>query len=286
LTTCRFRGGPLAEVVVPRREPTLKRLSIGPVRFGFVYLFAGLGAGLWSLGFFPTTVSLGASGAVYGVYGCFLGCYLRATRTIPWQLFFKQTGLLLLFVLTSLLVDYLERNKTLVAHGSGLLYGFAGGLLFGPVLGTKKRQTRRLHFVFGVAGCSVLIIVTIAWVERCARPAVRLLTRYDVALEEERDLSGRFQNALRLWTQNKMSNTEFRALLENQLIPQMERLRKERNLGLPPKFADAEKERISMQKIMEAARSSKARSGPNDKRGSTEEEFRRLVTLLPEAPAR
>ena len=71
--------------------PLVERL-LGPRRFAFVYLFAGLGAGLWTLGWFPAKLSMGASGAVYGVYGCFLGCFLRAPRTIPWQCFRGRSG--------------------------------------------------------------------------------------------------------------------------------------------------------------------------------------------------
>ena len=52
--------------------PLAERL-LGPFRFAFVYLFAGLGAGLWTVGWFPARLSLGASGAVFGVYGSLLG---------------------------------------------------------------------------------------------------------------------------------------------------------------------------------------------------------------------
>jgi len=58
---------------------------LGSFAFLGVYLLAGVGGGLLSLGWFPTAVQVGASGAVFGVYGALLGCYLRGWRTVPRQ---------------------------------------------------------------------------------------------------------------------------------------------------------------------------------------------------------
>ena len=171
----------------------------------------------------------------------------------------RQIGLLVLFALTSLGIDYLDREHTLISHGSGLLYGFIGGFLFGPILSPRKRTTSMLNLALGAVGCVGLIFHTTAWVENCAGPTVLLLSRYEAALDEERDLSERFEDALREWEHRTMSRTEFRALLKTQLIPRLEKLRTKRNLGMPQKFADMEKERLSLYRLLEAARLSKDR---------------------------
>ena len=122
---------------------------LGGLRFAFVCLFAAVAAGLWMVGWFPAKVSLGASGAVYGVVGCFLGCAVRAPRTIPRQLFRRQVGLLVLFSLIFLLIDYLDQESAFIAHGGGLLYGFVGGLLLGPISALRGRSGKRLYSAFG-----------------------------------------------------------------------------------------------------------------------------------------
>jgi membrane associated rhomboid family serine protease len=127
--------------------PVVERL-LGPIRFAMVYLFAGIGAALLGLGWFPAQPSCGASGAINGLFGAFLGCYLRGVRTIPARIFLRSVGLLLLYALVTLLLDYLEHETAFIVHVGGLLFGFAGGLLFGHVLG--RRTTRRKVLVFSL----------------------------------------------------------------------------------------------------------------------------------------
>jgi membrane associated rhomboid family serine protease len=251
--------------------PLAERL-LGPFRFAFVYLFAGLGARLWTVGWFPSRLSLGASGAVFGVYGSLLGCALRAPRTIPWRSFRRQVGLLVLFTLISLVIDYLDRKHTLISHGSGLLYGFAGGLLLGPILSPRKRKQKLWGPLLGGIGCLALLLGTAAWVQFCARPTVDLLTRYQAALDVERDLSGRFEYALTRWEDGKMNPAEFGVLLETQLIPQLEELRQQ-NLGLPHELAGSEKERLSLFKLIAEALSSHDRRAAKRKGRSSEDRF-------------
>src|SRR6266540_991310 len=50
---------------------------LGRAEFLLVYLFAGVGGAVAGMAWFPSTVMIGASGAVFGVYGALLGCYLR-----------------------------------------------------------------------------------------------------------------------------------------------------------------------------------------------------------------
>ncbi len=251
---------------------------LGAFRFAFVCLFAAVAAGLWMVGWFPAKVSLGASGAVYGVVGCFLGCAVRAPRTIPRLLFRRQVGLLVLFSLIFLLIDYLDRESAFIAHGGGLLYGFVGGLLLGPISASRGRSGKQLHPVFGALGCCALIIVTASVVERCAQPTVDLLVPYQTALDAERDLSERFHDALTQWDDGKMGNAEFRSVLETELIPRLAKLRKQ-SLGLPAELAGLEPERISLQKFMEAASMSRSRRAVKREERPASEEFDHSLRL-------
>src|SRR6516162_10021438 len=62
--------------------PFVERL-LGSMRFALVYLFAGLGGGLLGMGTAPQHIAVGASAAVFGLYGALLGCCLRRPRSIP-----------------------------------------------------------------------------------------------------------------------------------------------------------------------------------------------------------
>jgi membrane associated rhomboid family serine protease len=82
--------------------PHVERL-LGPLRFILVYLFAGLGGAVAGMAWFPTGVSVGASGAVFGVYGALLGCCVRRPGTVPRQVMRWQGLLLVLYTGFSLL---------------------------------------------------------------------------------------------------------------------------------------------------------------------------------------
>ena len=165
-----------------------------------------------------------------------------------------------------------DRKHTLISHGGGLLYGFAGGFLLGPVLSPRKGKRKLWGPLLGGIGCLALLLGTAAWVQFCACPTVDLLTRYQAALDVERDLSGRFEHALTRWEDGKMTPAEFGGLLETQLIPQLEELRQQ-NLGLPHELAGSEKERLSLFKLIAEALSSHDHRAAKRKGRSSEDRF-------------
>jgi membrane associated rhomboid family serine protease len=91
--------------------PLVERL-LGPVRFAGVYLFAGIGGTLLGMGWFPASVAVGASAAVYGVYGAGLGCCLRGPRTISWPFVARRFGCVFLYAAVSLLIGCSMWRKT------------------------------------------------------------------------------------------------------------------------------------------------------------------------------
>jgi rhomboid protease GluP len=254
--------------------PLVERL-LGPVRFAVVYLFAGLGAGLLATGWFPAGVAVGASGAVNGVYGAFLGCYLRGPRTIPLRIFGRHVGVLLLYTGVSLWLEYLDQEHSLIAHLGGLLFGFTGGLLFGHVLRPRPAWGRACHTALATAACAALIGVTAWGVLKCTRKPVQILARYDAARERERALSGRFADGLRRWEDGGMSDAALRGLLQGQLIPEWERARTDLGLRLPPELADMERQRLSMRDLFPKGRPSDPGRGRGPKAGGapTEKEY-------------
>jgi rhomboid protease GluP len=258
--------------------PLVERL-LGPVRFAVVYLFAGLGGGLLALGWFPSGVMVGASGAVCGVYGALMGCYLGGLRTIPLRIFGRHAGLLVVYTGATVLLDYLDLKKSLIPHLGGLLFGFAGGLLFGHVLRPRPAWWRACHVVLATAACGVLIAATVGGVRACLRKPVQLLARYDAIRDRERALLGRFEDGVRRWEEGDMSDTELRLLLQYQLIPEWDRARRNLGLELAGEYADMEAQRLSVRDLLPKGGAHGPAREPNAKRGPTDKEYNELYRL-------
>jgi membrane associated rhomboid family serine protease len=100
---------------------------LGTWRFAIYYLATGLLAGIASLWIHPDLVGVGASGAIFGMYGVFLACLL--TGVFPPGM--KKAFLLstLIFVGANLVMG-LSGNIDNAAHIGGLVAGFLIGFFF------------------------------------------------------------------------------------------------------------------------------------------------------------
>ena len=100
---------------------------LGKWRFAIYYLVTGLLAGIASLWIHPNLVGVGASGAIFGMYGVFLACLL--TGVFPPGM--KKAFLLstLIFVGANLVMG-LSGNTDNAAHIGGLVAGFLIGIFF------------------------------------------------------------------------------------------------------------------------------------------------------------
>jgi membrane associated rhomboid family serine protease len=279
--------------------PLIERL-LGSTRFAVVYLFAGVGAALIGLGMFPTQPACGASGAVYGLYGALLGCYLRGLRAIPARIFLRNVGLILLFALVNLLQDYLELERSFSVHAAGLVFGFTGGLLFGHVLGPRRTWhkdpgpsfwrpasdaamhsgrtawLKRAVFPLVTILCCGLLLFTASVVRRCSGETLRLLGPYAGALDRERQLVARYNDALDGWECGDWKDADLRREL-NDLVLQWERLRTELKLKLPDNLG-MENRPLSARELFDQAH----RQGPHhvkDKEPFSDKDFDLMFRL-------
>lgn len=111
-------------------EPLLGRLS-----FAVVYLLTGLLASLTSLWFNVAAVSVGASGAIFGLYGFFLALLTTSLFKPEFRkLFLRNT---LGFVVINVAIGFMIGPIDNAAHLGGLASGFVLGYLWLPVI--RKR---------------------------------------------------------------------------------------------------------------------------------------------------
>ncbi|MBZ5857309.1 rhomboid family intramembrane serine protease [Flavihumibacter profundi] len=108
---------------------------LGKTRFAIIYLTTGILASLSSLYFHEPAVSIGASGAIFGLYGVFLSLLL--TNVFPKD--FSKAFLVstLIFIGYNLLMGFAGAGIDNAAHIGGLLSGFIIGIILYPQL---KRQ--------------------------------------------------------------------------------------------------------------------------------------------------
>ena len=128
-------------VVLAQIGMVVERL-VGNLPFLLLYLVAGVLASLTSVAWNPGVVSAGASGAVFGCYGLFLGLVLRNRANIPAAVrtqMLKGAGAFLAYnVLYGLGMSGLDQ----AAHVGGLVVGFLAGLVVALPLtpaGVRKR---------------------------------------------------------------------------------------------------------------------------------------------------
>ena len=134
LLTCLFVHAGLSHLLLNMFSLWLLGLlvedRVGPLRLGVVYLASGVGGGLASLWWHSNGInSVGASGAIFGLYGFLLALLVSKKLVLDKSDRRAMLGLVLYLVLSNLLSG-LTGNIDNAAHLGGLLTGL---LVAGPL---------------------------------------------------------------------------------------------------------------------------------------------------------
>ena len=199
---------------------------LGKIRFLAAYLATGVAASLVSLWWHENTVSAGASGAIFGMYGLFLGLLL--TNIID-----KETRKALLpsigiFVGYNLLFG-LRSGVDNAAHIGGLVSGFVAGLLLYYSL--RKPGDKKTELISGLALLMSVAVVTSLVLPRIKNP----IGEYVKLMEEFGEQETAALEVYRL--PDTTSNETISYTLKNSSIPALERcaalLKKAESIDLP-----------------------------------------------------
>ncbi|MCD8176687.1 MAG: rhomboid family intramembrane serine protease [Tannerellaceae bacterium] len=130
---------------------------IGHSRFMFAYILAGLFSSLVSCwwNFDALVVSVGASGAIFGMYGLYLALLL-SNKILDKNVQKEMLPSMLIFIGYNLVYG-IKDNIDNAAHICGLVFGLAIGLCFLPGL-LQKGKNRVLHYVIGGVVPVVLLV--------------------------------------------------------------------------------------------------------------------------------
>ena len=114
--------------VLYQAGPFTERL-FGGSRFLVLYLLAGIGGNVLGLLLHPLTVSAGASGAIFGVYGGLLAFLLKERAALRPEAVKAIGQSALIFIGLNLFYGMASAHTDLTAHIGGLITGFLAGLL-------------------------------------------------------------------------------------------------------------------------------------------------------------
>jgi len=137
--------------------PLMEQL-LGHSLFLLVFIASGITGSLASMHFNPEIISVGASGAIFGLYGALLGYCLRQRAHLPISVLkeFSKSGLGFIFynVVIGLLIPFLDH----AAHLGGLVGGFILGMIAAAPLDVSKRKDwRSVRLVSSLAASAAII---------------------------------------------------------------------------------------------------------------------------------
>jgi len=103
-------------------------LYFSPKSYLTIYFLTGILGGLVSLTVHPVSVGIGASGAIFGVFGGLAGYFLAFRRELGSHAeeFMKDFGLI---ILINLILGFSIPNIDVSAHAGGLVSGLLGGFI-------------------------------------------------------------------------------------------------------------------------------------------------------------
>ena len=129
--------------------------KFGKNRYLLTYIATGLFASIASISFNDNIVSIGASGAVFGMYGLFLSLLILKVLDIPKESRNNLISSILFFVGYNLFYGFTREGIDNAAHIGGLVSGFVIGFLYLP----SFKQPKYSKFI--ASGLSVILIASV-----------------------------------------------------------------------------------------------------------------------------
>ena len=195
--------------------------AVGRVTFATTYVAAGILASvisLWTTS--PMSVSLGASGAIFGIYGLLLasllwGVFSRPAVSIPLMTVKRIAATAGVFFLYNLLTDDLGTASEL----AGLATGFVGGLVVARGVTREKPPVRRS--AFAMAAAIVIAVLCAIPVRGIAdvRPEIA-----QIAAVEERT-AGTYDAAVAKFRHRRITAEALVEVIDRTIMPELQAAR-------------------------------------------------------------
>lgn len=192
--------------------PFIESLA-GRVSYLILYLVSGIGGGVASLLWHPATVSAGASGAIFGLYGVLLAFLLRHRKTIAPEALKSLRKGALLFVGYNFLFGMIP-GIDMAAHMGGLATGFLVALFL--VQRTPQENSR---FTWrGAAAIALGFALTVGTLRLIPAPG-DFLGEFDRLVSVEKKAIDLYDDTEKKWKSNQISQQQFADVVEQQILP-------------------------------------------------------------------
>ena len=169
----------------------------GNAWFVVIYLFAGLCGSLASMLWHNETVSVGASGAVFGVFGALLAFTIRQRGSIPESMINRLRISTSIFVTFSLCYGFAAAGVDNAAHLGGLAAGFLIGLIGArPLEKNARDHGHAMRIVLAVLVAASAFAAAVHFVpdtSRVYRQALALQKAIDTFAVDEKNLGNTFE---------------------------------------------------------------------------------------------
>jgi rhomboid protease GluP len=156
--------------------PLVERL-FGNLAFGAVFVAAGIGGAIASTATLPVRVSVGASGAIFGMLGALLAFLLTHRSSVPGSVLRPLRSSALSFVVFNTLFGAAVPNIDQSAHVGGLFSGCLAGFFLSrpwPVVRSRWVTLRRMLSGVLLATCLAgAASAVVQWRERTLAPYFR-----------------------------------------------------------------------------------------------------------------
>jgi len=131
----------------------------GTWTFGALYMISGFAGGLASIGFNPGRLSVGASGAIFGLAGALIAGYYLGEFSLPRQLIQARLRSIALFVLYNIAFGAISGRTDNMCHLGGLVAGLICGALIARMAPVAEDVVGRAGILLVV--CAILAGITL-----------------------------------------------------------------------------------------------------------------------------
>lgn len=189
---------------------------VGNLGFLVVYVIAGLAGSMASLAWNPQVLSVGASGAVFGIGGVLLGWILLRRDSIPTPILSHLRTSVGVFIAYNFLGMFRGGNIDHAAHAGGFVAGVVCGMLISQPLGPQAVLSRWWKTLL-TGGVGTAALLGVAFLLPPAPIDVR--AGIQAFQESDRQALATFQSVFRSLENGQLSNVEFAERIERDILP-------------------------------------------------------------------
>ena len=192
--------------------------------FAALYLFAGVAGSCASLLWSQQVIGVGASGAVFGVFGALLAYMTVQRGSIPADILNRLRASTSVFVIYSLFYGFTQSGIDNAAHLGGLAGGFAAGLVVARPLDPLTRHRRDVQRALLAALLAAITLPTAAWLvpdtSRVYRQAIALQKEIEIFSAKENELLAAFQGVVEQSHRGKLGDADALRELRARILPE------------------------------------------------------------------